>query len=138
LTAQYLERHAPRKRSCRDDQRMLTTHLAVFRTRKLTDLTRNEVALLRKMFNLARDRGSMLGRILSLASKCFTRPRVIGLCNRRNFRDSFRRSRRKRIPRFAHLKSVGHGANYVSSQRGHGRSRSHQQTRGPRARTVLR
>ncbi len=76
LTAQYLERHAPRKRSCRDDQGMLATHLAVFRTRKLTDINRNEVArlhakvgesapyranrmvaLLRKMFNLARDWG---------------------------------------------------------------------------------
>jgi len=76
LTAQYLERHAPRKRSCRDDQGMLTTHLLVFRTRKLTELNRNDVArlhakvgetapyranrmvaLLRKMFNLARDWG---------------------------------------------------------------------------------
>lgn len=76
LTAQYLERHAPRKRSARDDRGMLDTHLAVFRTRKLTDLNRNDVArlhakvgntapyranrlvaLLRKMFNLARDWG---------------------------------------------------------------------------------
>lgn len=76
LTAQYLERHAPRKRSGRDDRAMLTTHLLVFRARKLTDLTRNDVArlhakvgetapyranrlvaLLRKMFNLARDWG---------------------------------------------------------------------------------
>ena len=76
LAAQYLERHAPRKRSGRDDRAMLTTHLLVFRTRKLTDLTRNDVArlhakvgetapyranrmvaLLRKMFNLARDWG---------------------------------------------------------------------------------
>lgn len=76
LTQQYLERHAPRKRSARDDRGMLDTHLAVFRTRKLTDLTRNDVArlhakvgeaapyranrlvaLLRKMFNLARDWG---------------------------------------------------------------------------------
>jgi integrase len=76
LTEQYLERHAPRKRSARDDRGMLTTHLAVFRTRKLTDLNRNDVArlhskvgdtapyranrlvsLLRKMFNLARDWG---------------------------------------------------------------------------------
>jgi hypothetical protein len=76
LTEQYLERHAPRKRSGRDDRGMLDTHLAVFRTRKLTDLNRNDVArlhakvgetapyrtnrlvaLLRKMFNLARDWG---------------------------------------------------------------------------------
>ena len=80
LTAQYLERHAPRKRSARDDQAMLTTHLAVFRTRKLTDINRNDVArlhaqvgemapyranrlvaLLRKMFNLARDWGLYAG-----------------------------------------------------------------------------
>jgi integrase len=80
LTAQYLERHAPRKRSGRDDQGMLTSHLAVFRTRKLTDLNRNDVArlhaqvgetapyranrlvaLLRKMFNLARDLGLHAG-----------------------------------------------------------------------------
>ena len=80
LTAQYLERHAPRKRSARDDQGMLSTHLAVFRTRKLTDLNRNDVArlhmqvgettpyranrlvaLLRKMFNLARDWGLYAG-----------------------------------------------------------------------------
>ena len=80
LTAQYLERHAPRKRSARDDRAMLQTHLAIFRTRKLTDLSRNEVArlhatvgatapyranrlvaLLRKMFNLARDWGLYAG-----------------------------------------------------------------------------
>ena len=80
LTAQYLERHAPRKRSARDDRGMLQTHLAVFRTRKLTDLSRNDVArlhatvgattpyranrlvaLLRKMFNLARDWGLYAG-----------------------------------------------------------------------------
>ena len=80
LTEQYLERHAPRKRSARDDRGMLQTHLAVFRTRKLTDLSRNDVArlhatvgatvpyranrlvaLLRKMFNLARDWGLYAG-----------------------------------------------------------------------------
>ena len=80
LTAQYLERHAPRKRSGRDDRGMLDTHLLVFRTRKLTDINRNEVArlhakvgetapyradrlvaLLRKMFNLARDWGLYAG-----------------------------------------------------------------------------
>ena len=80
LTAQYLERHAPRKRSGRDDRAMLDTHLLVFRTRKLTDLNRNDVArlhaqvgetapyranrlvaLLRKMFNLARDWGLYAG-----------------------------------------------------------------------------
>lgn len=80
LTDQYLERHAPRKRSARDDRGMLKTHLAVFRTRKLTDLNRNDVArlhaqigeaapyranrvvaLLRKMFNLARDWGLYAG-----------------------------------------------------------------------------
>ncbi len=80
LTTQYLERHAPRKRSGRDDRAMLDTHLAVFRTRKLTDVTRNDVArlhakvgetapyranrlvaLLRKMFNLARDWGLSAG-----------------------------------------------------------------------------
>ena len=80
LTEQYLERHAPRKRSARDDRGMLDTHLMDFRTRKLTDLSRNDVArlhakigatapyranrlvaLLRKMFNLARDWGLYLG-----------------------------------------------------------------------------
>jgi integrase len=80
LTQQYLERHAPRKRSARDDRGVLNTHLLVFRTRKLTDLNRNEiarlhakvgetapyranrmVALLRKMFNLARDWGFYAG-----------------------------------------------------------------------------
>jgi integrase len=76
LTKQYLERHAPRKRSARDDQAMLNTHLNFFRNRKLTDITRNDVArlhakigeaapyranrlvaLLRKMFNLGKDWG---------------------------------------------------------------------------------
>jgi integrase len=80
LTEQYLERHAPRKRSARDDRGMLDTHLLVFRTRKLTDLSRNDiarlhakigamapyranrlVALLRKMFNLAQDWGLYVG-----------------------------------------------------------------------------
>jgi hypothetical protein len=46
LTEQYLERHAPRKRSGRDDRAMLQTHLIVFRTRKLTDLNRDDVARL--------------------------------------------------------------------------------------------
>ena len=46
LTEQYLERHAPRKSSARDDRGMLDTHLLVFRTRKLTDLNRNDVARL--------------------------------------------------------------------------------------------
>jgi hypothetical protein len=44
LTEQYLKRHAPRKRSARDDRGMPHTHLVVFRTRKLTDLNRNDVA----------------------------------------------------------------------------------------------
>src|SRR5215831_14225058 len=80
LTEQYLAWHVPRKRSARDDRGMLQTHLAVFRTRKLTDLSRNDVArlhakigetapyranrvvaLLRKMFNLARDWGLYTG-----------------------------------------------------------------------------
>jgi integrase len=80
LTEQYLERHAPRKRSARDDRGMLNTHLVVFRTRKLTDLDRNDVArlhakvgetapyranrlvaLLRTMFNLAREWGLYAG-----------------------------------------------------------------------------
>jgi integrase len=80
LTEQYLERHASRKRSARDDRGMLHTHLLIFRTRKLTDLNRNDVArlhakvgetapyranrlvaLLRKMFNLARDWGLHAG-----------------------------------------------------------------------------
>ena len=80
LAEEYLERHAPRKRSGRDDRAMLQTHLAIFRTRKLTDLSRNDVArlhatvgatapyranrivaLLRKMFNLARDWGLYAG-----------------------------------------------------------------------------
>jgi integrase len=80
LTAQYLQRHAPRKRSGSDDRAMLDTHLLVFRTRRLTDLSRNDVArlhaqvgeaapyranrlvaLLRKMFNLARDWGLHAG-----------------------------------------------------------------------------
>ncbi len=80
LTEQYLERHAPRKRSERDDRAMLNTHLMLFRARKLTDITRNDVArlhakigvaapyranrvvaLLRKMFNLAKDWGLYQG-----------------------------------------------------------------------------
>jgi hypothetical protein len=80
LADQYLERHAPRKRSARDDRGILQTHLAVFRTRKLTDLSRNDVArlhgkigetapyranrvvaLLRRMFNLARGWGLYCG-----------------------------------------------------------------------------
>ena len=80
LIEQYLERHAPRKRSTSGDRGMLHTHLLVFRTRQLTDLHRNDVArlhaqvgetapyranrlvaLLRKMFNLARDWGLYSG-----------------------------------------------------------------------------
>ncbi len=91
LTEQYLARHAPRKRSARDDQGMLQTHLAVFRTRKLTDVSRNDVArlhakvgeaapyranrlvaLLRKMFNLARDWGLYAGENPSTRIQLFT------------------------------------------------------------------
>jgi len=80
LTEQYLLRHAPRKRSARDDRAMLETHLKLFRTRKLADISRNEiaqlhgkigetapyranrlVALLRRMFNLAKDWGLFCG-----------------------------------------------------------------------------
>jgi integrase len=80
LTEWYEQRHLPRKRSARDDRSMLTMHLKEFRARKLLDITRNDivllhagigrsapyranrvVALLRKMFNLAKDWGLMLG-----------------------------------------------------------------------------
>ncbi len=40
LVAQYLERHAPHKRSARDDRGMLETHLKGLWTRKLTDISR--------------------------------------------------------------------------------------------------
>jgi integrase len=91
LIEQYLQRHAPRKRSARDDRGMLQTHLAVFRTRKLTDLSRNDVAhlharvgqaapyranrlvaLLRKMFNLARDWGLYDGENPATRIQLFT------------------------------------------------------------------
>ncbi len=76
LVELYLQRHAPHKRSARDDRGMLETHLKGLWTRKLTDISRQDVAklhatigktapyranralaLLRKMFNLARDWG---------------------------------------------------------------------------------
>lgn len=74
LTALYEIRHLPMKRSARDDRSLLNSHLSVLKTRKLSDITRNDVivlhskigetakyranravALLRKMFNLAKD-----------------------------------------------------------------------------------
>ena len=80
LTEWYEQRHLPRKRSARDDRSMLATHLIEFRARKLSDISRNDivvlhgeigksapyranrvVALLRKMFNLAKDWGLMSG-----------------------------------------------------------------------------
>jgi integrase len=80
LTEWYEQRHLPRKRSARDDRSMLTMYLKEFRARKLSDITRNDVvllhgvigksapyranrvvALLRKMFNLARDWGLFAG-----------------------------------------------------------------------------
>ncbi len=76
LVELYLQRHAPHKRSARDDRGMLETPLKGLWTRKLTDISRQDVAkvhatigttapyranravaLLRKMFNLARDWG---------------------------------------------------------------------------------
>ncbi len=80
LTEWYEQRHLPRKRSARDDRSMLAMHLTEFRARKLSDITRNDivvlhgaigktapyranrvVALLRKMFNLAKDWGLFAG-----------------------------------------------------------------------------
>jgi integrase len=80
LTEWYEQRHLPRKRSAPDDRSMLAMHLKEFRARKLSDITRNDVvvlhgtigktapyranrvvALLRKMFNLAKDWGLMSG-----------------------------------------------------------------------------
>lgn len=80
LTGWYEQRHLPRKRSARDDRSMLATHLKDFCARKLSDITRNDVvllhgsigtsapyranrvvALLRKMFNLAKDWGLFAG-----------------------------------------------------------------------------
>lgn len=74
LTALYEIRHLPMKRSARDDRSLLSSHLSALKTRKLSDITRNDVivlhskigetakyranravALLRKMFNLAKD-----------------------------------------------------------------------------------
>src|SRR5690349_13686695 len=109
LTEQYLERHAPRKRSARDDRGMLHTHLMDFRTRKLTDLSRNDVArlhakigatapyranrlvaLLRKMFNLARDWGLYSGENPATRIQFFERHLAIGSCSPKNSPGSFR------------------------------------------------
>ena len=80
LVELYLQRHAPHKRSARDDRGMLESHLKGLWTRQLTDIARQDVAklhatigttapyranravaLLRKMFNLARDWGLVSG-----------------------------------------------------------------------------
>ena len=80
LTALYEQRHLPFKRSGRDDRSLLQSHLSELKTRKLSDITRNDVvvlhsrigetapyranravALLRKMFNLAKDWGMFQG-----------------------------------------------------------------------------
>ena len=76
----YLERHAPRKRSVRNDRAILRNHLSGWRPRALSEITQHDlerlhaelgrtapyqanraVALLRKMFNLALDWGLFLG-----------------------------------------------------------------------------
>lgn len=73
LTQLYLERHAPRKRTASNDKNMLTRYFKPWQHRRLSSLTRKDVALLhgrigesakyaanrvvalvRKMFNLAR------------------------------------------------------------------------------------
>ncbi|TLY37656.1 MAG: site-specific integrase [Nitrospirae bacterium] len=80
LAEVYLTRHAFRKRSGKDDASLLRGHLAGLRTRKLTDIHRTDlvqlharlgarrpyranriVALVRTMFNLARDWGLFTG-----------------------------------------------------------------------------
>ncbi len=82
---------------------MLETHLKVFRPRKLTDINRNDVArlhgkireiaqyranrvvaLLRKMFNLARDWGYIKVRIPRHGSYSFERNPAIALFSQRN------------------------------------------------------
>jgi integrase len=76
----YLERHASRKRSARNDWAVLRNHLSGWRPRALSEITQHDlerlhaelgqrapyqanraVALLRKMFNLALDWGLFLG-----------------------------------------------------------------------------
>ena len=80
LTALYEQRHLPFKRSAKDDRSLLKSQLSELKTRKLSDITRNDVvvlhskigetapyranravALLRKMFNLAKDWGMFQG-----------------------------------------------------------------------------
>ena len=109
LTEQYLERHAPRKRSARDDRGMLETHLTVFRTQKLTDLSRNDVARLHaKIGATAPSRAnsswpyfgrcsiwlgtgaSISVRIRPHAFSFFERNLAIGSCGPRNSPNSFR------------------------------------------------
>jgi integrase len=54
LTALYLERHGPRKRTAWNDRNMLNRYFAGWQNRRSSSLARSEVALVRKMFNLAR------------------------------------------------------------------------------------
>ena len=76
----YLDRHVPHKRSGRNDRAVLRNYLASWRSRKLTEIGREEIeslhktigqraayqanrviALLRKMFNLASEWGLFIG-----------------------------------------------------------------------------
>ncbi len=81
LAQEYLDRHASQKKSLKNDVSALNVHLSQWRARKLSAITRNDVAklhltignsghpyqanrtvaLLRKMFNLAMDWGLLQG-----------------------------------------------------------------------------
>jgi integrase len=74
----FLEKHAkPRKRSWRDDESRYDNHLKTWAARRLTDLTRADVAALHQRV-AADTSGTTANRVLALLSTMFNKARAIG------------------------------------------------------------
>jgi integrase len=73
----YLERHAPRKRSARNDQAALRNHLSHWRRRKLVEITRADVALIHG--EIGKSAPYQANRVVALLRKMFTLAMAWGL-----------------------------------------------------------
>jgi integrase len=82
LTALYLERHAPRKRTAWNDRNMLNSYFESWRNRRLSSLSRKDVALLHH--EIGQTAKYAANRVVALVRKMFNLARVWGFYDGEN------------------------------------------------------
>ena len=73
----YLQRHAPHKKSARNDQAVLRNHLSYWRSQKLAEITRRDVVLLH--MKIGESMPYQANRIVALVRKMFNLAVIWGL-----------------------------------------------------------